>query len=156
MFYTFANFEDPVQADDRGILTVIELSAQLERELQMVVGRAIVAFCEALRLKTIYHEVRKWLRVNEYSRALTRAMWKLLRSWDKLSKEAQFMRRRRKTALTTNLDEIHDINSRGFEAKKLGDIIGRHRQLKFSKLEVKDVITQSNIRKWEGTVLMFT
>lgn len=109
--------------------------------MQMVVQRAIVVFYEALRLKSIYHEVQKWLQGNEYSRALSRAMWKIIRSWSKLSEEAQFMRRRHKMALTTNLDESHDIKSRGFEAKKLGDIVGHHEQLKFGKLQVKDVIT---------------
>lgn len=71
----------------------MELSGKLERKLEMSGGRVIIVFCEALGLKSLYHEVQISLRGVEYSRALTTYLLPPIRAWGKLFEKVQTMRR---------------------------------------------------------------
>jgi hypothetical protein len=73
LFYTFYTFEDQVviDVDDDGISVATGVLGELKANLEIAAGRAIIVFCEALRLSSICTEVINGLQVDRFSTPLS-------------------------------------------------------------------------------------
>jgi hypothetical protein len=145
LFETFFSFQDDVKIghDGEGNPQAKGVDGNVREALQIAVARAIIVFCEAFQLKSVYTPVIGALESFYFARPLSKRCWKLIRWWGQLSNEVQTLRRHHKMALDTDLPRRQYFMVDGLGT--LGQLIGENGELTFCKLHKTMVITKEDM-----------